>query len=1000
MAARRCRIKAVANLPIRRDRGGGIDDHSLQKEIKEKSSEKNKIVEENPTTSKDETLKENNSNIVSLKFNSPKNVIFNHPSNEPTINDNNALIRPTSEELSQSNISAVISHQTNGNDHEKQQDSETSTLKVKTSGTKSTEQDSVLSKLPIKFVGRKRVKPTVSISNISRKAKEIILVTDEVLPEPNAFMSNHETTSTSSNCHLTAIEESPITDKSKYIGLTQVDVTLPSDKDIGVGMPTIIQTIPTGTAIRPNESNCPSNEFSAPGLLHTNGEAPQTLPEADLPSEGAGGSSRGGLAMDPPCLPNIVPCPSNTPHRTKFARPTPRIPDKTSRRRGHSSASESDDDSKRPFINSGTSTIRSKFARPSPKVGDATSRRTGNHGSASESDDESRRPSLSKSPAALTSLLPISSRIITKPINETAKQGSASESEDDVIIVEPDPVKEPSCMEKQQDKNSGIGPKELVGESEERDENIKSVWSKRTINHIRRKRHNAITSRIAQGKKELDTKLNGSKPARSSLTMFDLIYYNPTTNPMKKVVPSESIDHTKSINEGENRLVEERVAEEAVDDVTNSTSNVEEETALPVPQVKVGPDGQLILDEMSLVIETTGAKKSREELENSSIVVDLGIGSTSYSAYSKKTYKKGKEWSAHDTLKFYRALNTLGTDFLLMQSIFPKMTRRDLKMKFKREERVNAALIDKALRYPLNFDMSELQKEARREAVGWGLGPSSWGSGPAGPGLAIRAVSRFRSLVLTQTVSSTWVPPLVCTRSYATSFIFEKQDTGEFHNKRLRKKVCKSKIENKSKKKKRNNALEKGFCGIASDSDSENSSYNEEYESDGNKNDVGSKTCEDVVLNKKPHATKSGRISRPKVMHDHVHDFIELDGESSNDNSIVPMSPVDESFQATTGDINAETLEQISKSAPGSLLIFRAPSPTNPAHQVVHVFMLGGPLPENTPALTGSGGDSTSKDIDNSVLGLNPLANQSNTAETETCNKNSEETPFSLIFPK
>ncbi|CAG2055226.1 unnamed protein product [Timema podura] len=987
MAARRCRIKAVANLPIRRDRGGGTDEHSLHKDIKEKSNEQNKTVEGNPTTSKDETSKENNSNIVSLKVNSPKNVIFNHPSNEPTINVNNALTRPTSEELSQSNISVVISPQTNGNDHEKQQDFETSTSKVKAivSETKSTEQDSVSSKLPIKFVGRKRVKPAVSISNISRKAKEIIVVTDEVLPEPNAFRLNHETSSTSSSCHLTAMEESPITDKSKYnISLSQVDVTLPLDKDIGVGMPTIIQTIPTGTAIRPNESNCPSYEFSAPGLLHTNGEAPQTLPEADLPSEGAGGST-GGLAMDPPCLPNIVPCPSNTPHRSKFARPTPRIPDKTSRRRGHSSASESDDDSKRPFINSGTSTIRSKFARPSPKVGDATSRRTGNHGSASESDDESRRPSLSKSPA-LTSVLPMSSRIITKTMNGTAKQGSASESEDDVIIVEPDPVKEPSCMEKQQDKNSGIGSKELVGESEERDENIRSVWSKRTINHIRRKRHNAITSRIAQGKKELDTKLNGSKPARSSLTMFDLIYYNPTTNPMKKVAPSESVDHTKSINEGENRLVEERLAEEAVDDVTNSTSNVEEETALPVPQVKVGPDGQLILDEMSLVIETTGAKKSREELENSSIVVDLGIGSTSYSAYSKKTYKKGKEWSAHDTLKFYRALNTLGTDFLLMQSIFPKMTRRDLKMKFKREERVNAALIDKALRYPLNFDMSELQKEAQREAE-----------------MEIEQEERRKEEAKQKKLAKLEYRKLHKRKpgqSYATSFIFEKQDTGEFHNKRLRKKVCKSKIENKSKKKKRNNALEKGFCGIASDSDSENSSYNEEYESDGNKNDVGSKTCEEVVLNKKPRATKSGRISRPKVMHDHVHDFIELDGESSNDNSIVPMSPVNESFQETTGDINAETLEQISKSAPGSLLIFRAPSPTNPDHQVVHVFMLGGPLPENTPALTDSGGDLTSKDIENSVLELNPLANQSNTTETETCNKNSEETPFSLIFPK
>lgn len=64
-----------------------------------------------------------------------------------------------------------------------------------------------------------------------------------------------------------------------------------------------------------------------------------------------------------------------------------------------------------------------------------------------------------------------------------------------------------------------------------------------------------------------------------------------------------------------------------------------------------------------------------------------------------------------DTLKFYRALQNIGTDFLLMQTFFPKLTRKEIKAKFKKEERVNKELIDKALQNPLKFNISELEKE-------------------------------------------------------------------------------------------------------------------------------------------------------------------------------------------------------------------------------------------------------------------------------------------------
>ncbi|KAG8237264.1 hypothetical protein J437_LFUL011294 [Ladona fulva] len=84
---------------------------------------------------------------------------------------------------------------------------------------------------------------------------------------------------------------------------------------------------------------------------------------------------------------------------------------------------------------------------------------------------------------------------------------------------------------------------------------------------------------------------------------------------------------------------------------------------------------------------------------------------TNYATYRKRS--KGHDWSDAETLRFYRALNVVGTDFSLMQSLlFNKRSRRDLKNKFKREERRNPSLIEKALRYPGVFsNAEELQSE-------------------------------------------------------------------------------------------------------------------------------------------------------------------------------------------------------------------------------------------------------------------------------------------------
>ena len=128
-------------------------------------------------------------------------------------------------------------------------------------------------------------------------------------------------------------------------------------------------------------------------------------------------------------------------------------------------------------------------------------------------------------------------------------------------------------------------------------------------------------------------------------------------------------------------------------------------STMPVPQVKVGPNGQLIIDEQSLVIEQTNAKRNRKVLAKEAIIDDDNNGSGFY-----KKRQKSKEWSSRETLNFYKALNTIGTDFLLMQSLFPNRTRQEMKLKFKKEEKVNRHLVEKALAYHQEFDTEMLEK--------------------------------------------------------------------------------------------------------------------------------------------------------------------------------------------------------------------------------------------------------------------------------------------------
>ncbi|XP_013162794.1 PREDICTED: transcription factor TFIIIB component B'' homolog [Papilio xuthus] len=307
------------------------------------------------------------------------------------------------------------------------------------------------------------------------------------------------------------------------------------------------------------------------------------------------------------------------------------------------------------------SKVRPKL-RPAPRLG--PHRRNSIQGSASESEDETRRAQLS-SGAATPSLgrqrhdSHTSSTLINREVNRVRNDSVCSSASQ---LTAPSVVASPL-----KEKQSKLRRQEAAN---------------RRAAAMRRKREKAAAK-------------------RESLTMYDLIFYNPTTNP---IVPDQ--DELKA--KEENAKDAKESAAKAEESKSKEQNNTTEETApAPAPQIKLGPNGEIVLDEQSLVIKPSDSGRSI------SCVVREGAWGGGGGAYRRAT--RTADWSAQETVRFYRAIAAIGTDFTLMAHLFPDRSRKDLKLKFKKEERQNGVLVDKALRSAGAWDAEALRGEFESE---------------------------------------------------------------------------------------------------------------------------------------------------------------------------------------------------------------------------------------------------------------------------------------------
>eukprot|EP00063_Salmo_salar_P007030 XP_013981865.1 PREDICTED: transcription factor TFIIIB component B'' homolog isoform X9 [Salmo salar] len=204
----------------------------------------------------------------------------------------------------------------------------------------------------------------------------------------------------------------------------------------------------------------------------------------------------------------------------------------------------------------------------------------------------------------------------------------------------------------------------------------------------------------------------------SKMTMRDLIYYLPDTNPMTSYLVEEQRENETvlPLTPPREESPERPPTPEAPAETASQGDEDEDDDGVMVPRVKVAEDGSLIIDEESLTVEVL-RQKGPNPADDRDPIFERG-STTTYSSFRKGTHVK--PWSNKETDMFFLAISMVGTDFSMIGQLFPHRGRTEIKNKFKKEERANSWRIDKAFkekrRLDLEFFTSLLEKILAAEA--------------------------------------------------------------------------------------------------------------------------------------------------------------------------------------------------------------------------------------------------------------------------------------------
>jgi hypothetical protein len=143
----------------------------------------------------------------------------------------------------------------------------------------------------------------------------------------------------------------------------------------------------------------------------------------------------------------------------------------------------------------------------------------------------------------------------------------------------------------------------------------------------------------------------------------------------------------------------------------DEAASAPKEPAAPIVPTVHMVDGVIMINQASMVF-VPEAKTT--ELEHSNAPEDARQARVTSASYAKRTAPL--RWDVEETRRFYKALRQFGTDFAMIQQLFPERTRRQIKSKFVKEYKTMPKLVDRMLGVRDKIDLSkfEIQQQTQQ----------------------------------------------------------------------------------------------------------------------------------------------------------------------------------------------------------------------------------------------------------------------------------------------
>ena len=189
--------------------------------------------------------------------------------------------------------------------------------------------------------------------------------------------------------------------------------------------------------------------------------------------------------------------------------------------------------------------------------------------------------------------------------------------------------------------------------------------------------------------------------ARDALLMSDLIYCNPPKNAAKEIGFHATLRKMKIDKKQQKQSKQSSsLGDSQPNTCSLSATNDPDQTTSPdaatiAPQIRINEDGTIVIDEESLIINSS---KPDTVVHDTPAVYENNITGVGHSNFRRFPPSKRPRWTEKQTAKFYEALKIVGADFNLMSAMFRNRNDVQLRKKFHLERRKHHWKIDEALK--------------------------------------------------------------------------------------------------------------------------------------------------------------------------------------------------------------------------------------------------------------------------------------------------------------